>query len=156
PELPLELSGCRIERSNGAIGIVALEGAMPPTGKRDAGLVFSFILEIVSTDFAGGDVKESGNRAIRRTEPVRCSMQARIHQCAFGARLHIWNDNRTPSAIQSLGPGLLRIGLAIHKLAGLAVQQVVERVPVGHRYQPPAAPLNIRVKQYRNLGGVPI
>src|SRR5262245_12366398 len=155
-ELPLQLTCRSFDRSNGSIGVVSLECAVTSAGEGHAGLIFCLALIIVGPNLPGCDIEELRDGTIRRAEPVGRSMQARVYQGAFQARLHVRNDKRAADAIQPFGPGLFSIGLAEYKRAGLAVEQIVKGVAVRHRNKPPATPLNLGVKQYGDLGGVPI
>src|SRR5262245_11062812 len=153
-ELPFELTRLGIEGADGAVGSVARDRLLAPGHEGLPWNVLGLAFEVVRPHLPDGDVKPSCEWAVRRAEPVRGPLQARIYQRALDARLGAGEYDRPPLFVQTLGPGLLCVGRAQEELARFAVEEIVKGVPVGHRHQLAVPPFDVAIEEDRDLVGI--
>src|SRR4051812_18441129 len=112
---PDHLSGGGAEGADGSVFLFAWNVAEAAAVELFAFLVLGFAGEVNGAGFAGSDIHQVGSRAVAGAVPV---IRARDTGPDFGSveRRRSTGDGNGPAAIvQALGPGLLRVRLAVEK-----------------------------------------
>src|SRR5262249_33437508 len=104
-ELPHLLAGHDVQSADSAEGLVAGQRLFAAAQEGSSWLVLRFALEVVRSHLADGHIEELGPRAVRRTEPVGGSLEARPNERALFAGSGIGQQDGASLIIESLGPG---------------------------------------------------
>ncbi len=104
-----------------------------------------------------GQIKEPCLRAEGRWIPICPSLRARHHRNSpFWLRPERGVFDRPAVLVQAGRPGLLDERLAQQELSGGSVQHVEEAVAVGPQHHFAWFALPVDIREYGNLGGVPV